>query len=251
MASFTFEFYPKSLARRTRFDLVVPSLNLHGAINNKDPEYYENQKEAFPLILCLCGFGDNEKAFQQNSAFVSLCEEKKVAACFVNGENKWYLNQGPIDDYYHLLEDDLLDFLYGNFRFLSRKKPLIIRGVSRGGYGALYHYLKNVGKYSACVALSPATKPDFLDESKYGTLRSLCLEVKDKPKNVYLSVGKNDFIINASKDFDQFLIDNEIGFSYRYLENKDHSWNTWRDEIYSVFNYLTEHGFIGTKPESK
>ena len=185
MASFTFEFYPKSLARRNQFDLVVPSLNLHGSLNNKDDRYYENSTETYPLILCLCGFGDNEKAFQQNSSLISLCEENKVAACFINGENKWYLNLGQIDNYYDLIEKDILDFLYGNFRFLSRKKPLIIMGVSMGGYGALYHYLKNVDKYAACVALSPATKPAFLDESKFGTLRSLCLASQEKKKNVY------------------------------------------------------------------
>ena len=77
------------------------------------------------------------------------------------------------------------------------------------------------------------------------------LAKNEKKKNVYLSVGKNDFIIGASKDFDQFLIDNEIGFSYRYLENKDHSWKTWREEIYNVFDYLSENGFIGKKPKSK
>mgnify|MGYP003297523539 CR=1 FL=1 len=40
-------------------------------------------------------------------------------------------------------------------------------------------YLKNVDKYAACVALSPAIRPDRLDESKFGTLRELFLENKE------------------------------------------------------------------------
>ena len=51
-----------------------------------------------------------------------------------------------------------------------------------GGYGAMYHYLKNTSKYSACIALSPATRPDHIDESKYGSLKDLFL--KEKNKNI-------------------------------------------------------------------
>ena len=243
MAKLTIEIYAKALARRTTFDLVIPSLNLHGCLNNEDEHYYENLEKKYPLVIFLHGFGDNANAWQNNTQIIKLCEENQIAACFINGDNKWYLNMGPIDDYYSLIERDILDYLYGNFRFLSRDMPLCIAGVSMGGYGALYHYLKNTEKYRACIALSPALKPDSLDESEYGSLNDLFLLKKNEKLNIYLSVGTNDFIYNASRKFDSFLTENNIDVNYKMIEGCDHSWLTWNNEILHVLKYLKDLGF--------
>ncbi len=238
MALLTVDFHTKSLARRTRMDVFIPSLNLGGCLKNQDENYYQNNKETYPLIIFLHGFGDNEKAWQMNTQVLKLCEDNKIAACFINGENKWYLNLGPIDNYYSLVEEEVLDFLYGNFSCLSKDKPLVIAGVSMGGYGALYHYLKNVDKYAACVALSPAIRPDRYDESEIGTLKDLFLGNKGKDLNVYLSVGECDFIIESSKEFNEFLIENDVGVEYKFIPNRDHSWYNWAQEIFEVMKYL-------------
>ena len=145
---------------------------------------------------------------------------------------------GPIENYDSLVEEEVLDFLYGNFTCLSREQPLVIAGVSMGGYGALYHYLKHADKYAACVALSPAIKPDRLDESKFGTLRELFLENKGKKLNIYLSVGESDFIIDSSREFNGFLQENALGVEYKFLPGRDHSWYTWAQEVFPVVEYL-------------
>ena len=238
MALLTVDFHTKSLARRTRMDVFIPSLNLGGALKNQDANYYQNNNETYPLIIFLHGFGDNEKAWQMNTQILKICEDRKIAACFINGENKWYLDMGPIENYYSLVEAEALDFLYGNFSCLSKEKPLVIAGVSMGGYGALYHYIKNVDKYAACVALSPAIRPDRLDESKIGTLRDLFLDVKGKNLNIYLSVGECDFIIESSREFNDFLIANELGVEYKFIPGRDHSWYTWSHEVFEVIEYL-------------
>lgn len=238
MAKFSLEFHTKSLARRTRMDLVIPSMNLGESLRNQDVNYYQNRQEKFPLIIFLHGFGDDEKAWTNNTQIIKLCEDNKIAACFLNGENKWYLNMGPIENYYSLVEEEVTDFLYGNFSCLSKDLPLIIAGVSMGGYGALYHYLKNTDKYTACVALSPAIKPDRLDEEKYGYLRDLFLNNKGKKMNIYLSVGLNDFIIDSSKKLNDFLVENELGVEYKFIPDRDHSWYTWAQEVFEVIEYL-------------
>lgn len=238
MALLTVDFHTKALARRTRMDVFLPSLNLGGCLRNQDANYYQNRHETYPLIIFLHGFGDHEKAWQMNTQILKICEDKNIAACFINGENKWYLNMGPIENYDSLVEEEVLDFLYGNFSCLSKDQPLVIAGVSMGGYGALYHYLKHVDKYAACVALSPALRPDRLDESKFGTLKELFLENKGKDLNVYLSVGEADFIIESSKDFNAFLKENKLGVEYKFIPNCDHSWYTWAQEIFDVIKYL-------------
>lgn len=245
MARFEFEFYAKHLARRVNATLILPSLNLQGALNNADPRYYQNRAKTFPLLLCLCGFGDNGRTWNAFTGIEGLCEKEGVAACLVNGENKWYLNLGPIDDYYDFLEEDLLDFLYGNFANLSAEAPLFLLGVSMGGYGALYHYLRNVDKYAGAVALSPATKPDFLDESKFGTLRDLFLARKDDPLRIYLAIGENDFIIGPSREFDSFLKENDIPARYRYVPGEDHSWSFWNKELEVAFERIKQWISLG------
>lgn len=247
MARFTVDFYSKSLLRRIEFNLVIPSLNLHESLSNKDDNYYQNRTETFPLCIFLCGFGENQKSWQYNTQIDSLLEQNRVAGVFINGDNKWYLNQGPIEAYYDLVEKDILDYLYGNFKNLSKDKPLFIAGNSMGGYGALYHYVKNLDKYSACIALSPATKPDYLDESKYGSLRDLYLKEKDKKLNVYISVGSEDFIINASKELDNFFAENGIDIKYRFKEGYNHSWLFWKDEVFEIMKYLKENNLIDKK----
>ena len=245
MAKYSIEFYSKSLLRKVEIRALIPSLNLHGTLSNKDLNYYQNRNVTYPLVIFLCGFGDNEYAWQSNTAVERLCEQNGVAAVFLNGENKWYVNHGGVDNYYDFIENDVLDYMYGNFKNLSKDKPLIIAGVSMGGYGAMHHYLRNVDKYSACVALSPATKPDFLDESKFGYLRDHFLNAKDKQLNVYLSIGEKDFIIEASKNLNQFLLDNEIGVSYKFIPEYAHTWDLWEKEIHEVFKYFKDLGFLG------
>lgn len=245
MARMDIDFYAKHLGRRVEISLILPSLNLHEALNNHDPEFYQHRQEKFPLIIGLCGFGDNRKAWVNNTTIESLCEKNHFAACFVNGENKWYLNLGPIDNHYDFLEEDLLDYLYGNFKNLSPEAPLFIAGVSMGGYGALYHYLTNVDKYAGCVSLSPATKPDFIDESKFGTLQSHFLKQKEKDLHVFLSIGEKDFIIGPSREFNTFLKENHVGVEYRFVPEADHSWTFWEKEIIVAFETMKKWVSLG------
>lgn len=243
MAHISCEFYPKSLARKTNFDLVIPSLNLHGCLANKDDNYYQNKTEKYPLIIFLHGFGDNKLSWQRNTQIINLAEKYGFAACFINGENKWYLNAGVIDDFYSYIERDLLDYLYGTFSQLSKDKPLVIAGVSMGGYGALYHYLNNINKFDACIALSPATKPDQEKEEDFG-LKKFFLEHKREKLNIYLSIGTNDFIIEHSRELDNYLKENNIDCHYEYVEGCDHSWVTWDKEMDNVISFLKEKKII-------
>ena len=87
MALLTVDFHTKSLARRTRMDVFIPSLNLGGCLKNRDVNYYQNNNETYPLIIFLHGFGDNEKAWQMNTqnsklAYVIGADGKSQAKTF-------------------------------------------------------------------------------------------------------------------------------------------------------------------------
>ncbi len=243
MARFNIEFHSKSLMRKVEFNLVIPTLSLREAMNSED-DYYQKNKKKFPLLILLAGFADSYRAWQSYTQIETLCDKHQVAACFIGGDNRWYLNLGPMDNWDDFLEKDLPDYLYGTFENLDKKQALIIGGVSMGGYGALYHSLKYPGKYDACFALSPATKPDFVDEAKYGTLKDLFLANKDKHLPIYLSIGSNDFIINQSMQFNDWLIENGIDVLYKVIEGGDHSYNLWRNQLDDIFLFLEENSII-------
>lgn len=59
MATYSIDLCVKSLARKTKIELVIPSLNLQGCLKNNDDNYYQNSEKKYPLIIFLHGFGDD------------------------------------------------------------------------------------------------------------------------------------------------------------------------------------------------
>lgn len=245
MARYTIHFFSKSLLRKTEINVVIPSLSLSEAMKTQDPNVYQNSTEKFPLMICLSGFSEDSEAWLLNSNIMALCDKYRIAAVFVGGDNRWYLNSSPIDAYETFLKQELPDFIYGTFAKVDAGKKPILCGVSMGGYGALYNGTKNVDRFSAICAMSPATRPDpYIDESKFGTLKEHFMNAKGKLPPVWLSVGANDFIVQPSREFDAWLTENKIGFNYQIKEGYDHSWNYWKDEIVNVLNFFKEKNII-------
>ncbi len=114
-----------------------------------------------------------------------------------------------------------------------------------GGYGALYNALKSPAKYSAVMALSPATKPDELvDEKLHGTLKELFLSSRGKLPYTYLSVGDRDFIYKVSRQLNDWLTENSIGVNYSFIEGYAHSWDLWRTEVVKFLRQLKNQKII-------
>lgn len=246
MAKFTVRFFSKSLLRKTEVNVVIPTLALHTAMQVQDPAYYQHSTEKFPLFLMLHGFGDDNDGWMTECNLQSLCDRYRIAAVTVSGENKWYLNASPIDNWHTFLEQELPDFLYGQFAKLDSDRKPVICGVSMGGFGALWNGMTSPEKYSAIVAMSPATRPDgdLNDESRFPSLRTLFLDTKGKLPYTYLTVGEQDFIIQPSREFDAWLEENEIGVRYKFVPGYDHSWNFWRVQIEDVCAQLKSRHII-------
>ena len=107
MAKYSIEFNSKSLYRKVNIKVTIPSLGLKGSMTNPS-DYYQNNNKTYPLIIFLCGFGDDNNAWQTNTPIDRYLEENEYAAVYINGENKWYLNYGPLDNYYDFIENEEL-----------------------------------------------------------------------------------------------------------------------------------------------
>ncbi len=231
MARYNLRFLSKHLLRRTEVNLIIPSLDLHGAIANQDQRYYQNSTERFPLIIALSGFGDDNEAWIRHTEITALCDKYRVAVAMIGGENKWYLDASPVDNWHSFISKELPDFLFGNFAKLD-PSCLMLAGVSMGGYGALYNGLKNPGNYKAILSLSPALRPEgFMTEEKVGTLRDLFLAAKEQLPPIHLAIGDKDFIFDQSAQFSAWLQENIPGVQYRILPGYGHTWDLWAAEL--------------------
>lgn len=238
MALFNIRFLSKSLLRKTEVRLIIPSLDLHGAVQNENPDYYCQDTRTYPLLILLSGFGDDNETWIAHTDILTLCDRYRVAAAFVAGEDKWYVDGSPVDRWHTYITAELPDFLCGTFSKLDRRR-LILGGVSMGGYGALYNGLKCPEKFQAVMALSPAVKPDnYIREEETGTLRELFLSAKGKIPPVYLSVGEDDFIYAASRELDGWLRENGTGVRYTFVKGYSHSWDLWKLEIVRFLDFL-------------
>lgn len=232
MGRYNLRFLSKSLLRKVEVNIVIPSLDLHSAMQEKNERYYRDNDKKFPLLILLSGFADDNEAWLQKSDIQQLCDEYQVSAAFIGGENKWYLNSSPIDNWSTFINNELPDFLYGNLNKLDENLPLILGGVSMGGYGALYNGLKHPSKYQALLALSPGIKPDVsINEDLHGKLRDMLIKEKGNLPFIYLSIGTKDFIIEPSMEFDKWLEKNDFDLRYRFADGFDHSWKLWRIDI--------------------
>ncbi len=244
MARYNLRFLSKYLLRRTEVNLIIPSLELHGAISQKDDCYYRSSTERFPLIIAMSGFGDDNEAWLRNTDVAALCDKYRVAVAMISGENKWYLDVSPTDNWHSFISKELPDFLFGNFSRLDPER-LMLAGVSMGGYGALYNGLKNPGNYKAILSLSPALKPDgYIDEQKMGTLKELFLAAKDKLPYLYLAIGSEDFIFQQSTAMDEWLKENIPGVQYRVVAGYGHVWSLWALELENFLQELKSKQLI-------
>lgn len=246
MALYTVRFLSKCLMRKVEVKVVIPSLNLQAAMQQQDKAFYQHDTEKFPLFLMLSGFSDDNDSWVMNGGLQNLCDKYRIAAVSVGGEDKWYLDSSPIDSWHTLLEQELPDFLYGQFAKLDSSKKPIICGVSMGGYGALWNGMTNPDCYSAIIALSPATRPDgpLNDESRFASLKTLFSQTKGKLPYVNLCIGENDFIIAPSREFDRWLEENQIGVRYNIIPGYDHSWDFWRVQIEDVLADMKNRSII-------
>ena len=46
------------------------------------------------------------------------------------------------------------------------------------------------------------------------------------------------FKVVLAKEFNEFLIENDLGVEYKFILGRDHSWYTWAQEIFDVIEYL-------------
>ena len=179
----------------------------------------------------------------------------------------FYVDNPKVNNYYgEFIGKELVEITRKMFHLSNKREDTYIAGLSMGGYGALRNGLKYHDTFGYIAGLSSGLiidgiekrtneSPLFIEtrayaEGCFGDLtkvadsdmnpkwlaKKLVEKKVDIPK-LYMACGEKDFLLEANRDFRDFLED--IGIDVTYEEGPGaHDWDFWDRYIKKVLNWL-------------
>ena len=157
------------------------------------------------------------------------------------------------DNYYDYVAKELPEAIEAMFQVSDKPEDRFIGGLSMGGYGALKVALREEGKFSACVSLSPVTDMrSFVASNDWvrwdaifgkekqvpdcDDILTLAKECKKRPR-IYFAIGLNDFLYNNNIPARSLF--EELGYDFHYEEEQgDHNWDFWDKHIEKALDWI-------------
>lgn len=267
MAKLTCNFISYTLKRTVDITVVIPSITIPesfvkgaakiGGVENAGEalkgfdmtpvaDYVGRPK--FPVLYLLHGMGNNHATWTGYTNVELFAEERNIAVVMISAENKSYVNIGG-DKFYDFIENELQDFVKGNFHVSDRPEDTYIAGLSMGGFGTLVHALSNPEKYCALGAFSAAVQlnPSSLsgdDEKPINpqydpmTLAEGIYKNGEKFPQMYIACGEKDFLIEANTSFKDRLIEMGNDVTWVTMPEYGHEWRFWNIQIEKFLDWL-------------
>lgn len=223
------------------------------------PPGYQSGKGAYPLAFLLHGAGDTEVGWvltgRANQILDNLIADGKakpmivvmplgharqttgIAALVPPKPNTPGLGPdmgaGPIGQD---LMKDLLPLVEKNFRVSKKADERAIMGLSMGGAQALRIGLGNMDQFHWIVGMSSALTGNAVAEPFKAQLDAPAV-TNQKLKLLFLTIGKDDFLLAGNRAFDQALT--TAGIKHTYRENEGaHTWLYWRRNLNDIVPLL-------------
>lgn len=260
MALIQCNFFSQSLMRTVSFQAILP---VDKVVNNQR----QQQKEYKTLYLLHGIFGDYYD-WNNGTRIQSWAQERNLVVIMPSGENKFYVdNERTLEYFSKFIGEELVEVTRAMFPLSHKREDTFIAGLSMGGYGAIVNGLKYHNTFGYIAGLSSAlileqaihskdgdeipylNKRTYM-ESVFGDLNQLkgsdkdykALILKLKKENqpiphIYLACGTEDFLINENHDYRDFLIQNQVKFTYQEGPGI-HNWVFWDEYIYKVLEWL-------------
>lgn len=213
-------------------------------------------KEGFKTLYLLHGYFGDYTDWLYASNIIRYAERYDLVIVMPDGRNSYYVNHPKGLRFEDYITKDLIRRIEETFRVSSSQKDRYIAGLSMGGFGALYLGLHHSELFSKVAALSPVIEiqnmEDHFDQQErvyhfhtlFGKteikeshldLYKCAQEMKDQA--LYISIGKDDFLIEENRRFHMFLNEHNISHSYEE-KNGTHNWDFWDDVIQDVLKWL-------------
>lgn len=216
------------LDRTVDIDIILPTVTIPEAMKKNAHHIYPHK---FPVLYLLHGYGNNLKQWCSYTNIELYAEERQIAVVMISAENKFYLNTEK-DLFYDFIEEELPEFITNTFPITNKPEHTYIAGLSMGGYGALYHGLRNPHKYNAIGAFSPAI------DVKDGGPSLDCLITNNKLPAIYIACGNEDFLYKNNISFVSKLKEAKTNYTWVEKPGYGHEWRFWNVCIERFLDWL-------------
>jgi putative tributyrin esterase len=226
-------------------------MHVHVIIPEKTPP-----EGGFKTLYLLHGYFGDFTDWLYASNIMRYAEKYDLVIVMPDGRNSYYVNHPNGLRFKDYITNDLIKRVEETFRVSTNKKDRYIAGLSMGGFGALYLGLHHPALFSKIAALSPVIEIQHMEDhfnqqervyhfhtlfgkndinKSHLDLYKHALEMKEQ--DLYISIGKDDFLIEENRRFHAFL--NTHHMPHTYLEKDgNHDWKFWDDAIQDVLKWL-------------
>lgn len=261
MALIQVNFFSNTLARTVPMNVVLPVDVM------KAPAKSTEEGTPYKTLYLLHGVFGNYTDWVSRSNIQAWAEERNLAVVMPSGDNMFYVDIPGVHNYYgEFIGRELVEITRKMFHLSTKREDTFIAGLSMGGYGAIRNGLKYHETFGYIAGLSSALIIDSLDqrtdddtnflasrsyaEGCFGDLSKIAesdknpkwlakklVEEKVEIPNIYLACGEEDFLLEANRDFRDYLQD--LGIDFTYEEGPGgHDWDFWNRYIYKVLEWL-------------
>ncbi|MBO0443343.1 alpha/beta hydrolase [Vagococcus fluvialis] len=256
MALIEVNMMSQKLLRPVTFTAIIPA--------DKWTEEGNIKEQTFKTLYLLHGGFGNHLDYITGTRIARWAEDNNLAVIMPAGENRFYVDKPEQGEYYGaFVAEELVDVTRRMFPLSRKREDTFIAGLSMGGYGALVNGLKYHERFSWIGTFSPALlneiillgepenniielwKPGFYEhalgsldtllnsDKDYYYLMSQLIKHEEKIPNIFMAIGTEDFLLEPTRKYYQFLIENEIPVTYKE-EPGSHNWEYW-DKILADF----------------
>ena len=231
----------------------------------------ESAKKPMPVLYLLHGGTDDSTLWFRESDVESLCERYGLLAVSLDARSSSYADMRHGQKFFTYLTQELPEFLAHRLPVSSRREDTLIAGFSMGGQGAVKAALRCPEKYSVCMGLSGARDPvamykvwqgmengpdlrgveDALGpiDEIYGSENDILYLAKkaaesgkDLPR-FFLSCGKEDYAVEYSRAYHQYLKD--LGIAHAYYETEGaHGYEAARKALEIALEAMQKEGIL-------
>lgn len=236
--------------------LVIESKNLpkNDSVYIFTPDDY-NTSKTYPVVYLLHGYGGDYGTWNRVTAVQDYADKYDfIIVCPDGLYESWYVNSPVKSDSKY--EDFFFKELYTtiNKKYKTDKKNIFITGLSMGGYGSLYLFAKNTGKFKAAGSTSglldllpfaqnfglpkifgnsSTHKQNFIDYSIISFIDAL----KKSKYHIITDCGTEDPFYSQNKDFFEKCSNAGVKISFSYRPG-DHNRDYWKESIKDHFQYF-------------
>ncbi len=216
------------------------SLGKRRSLHVYTPPGYDKSRRDLPVTYLLHGSGDNDATWaalgRANVIMDNLLAAKRAKPMIVvMTDGHPYVSPPGVSPtnvtergrntkaYERDLVEDVMPYIEANYRTINKRESRAIVGLSMGGGQSLHAGLNHLDRFAWVGAMSAAV-PGTNDIS------SVFADVKvtnKKLKLLWIAIGKDDFLLNRNKPFDESLTASGINHTFKITEG-NHSWPVWR-----------------------